>query len=721
MLMKTLAVLSLIPVGTVAVGQTVDFSDWPPESYFVKSLAAGVQAILDTQDAATGKFGSKPWVCGDQNVIYPLSVAWATQHADNPWYHDARLLEAIGKGGAALVDEQDPQGRWEFRKKDNSTWGQIYMPWTYSRWIRAYELIRDALPEATRQKWEGGLLKGFRGIRAYMDGEVHNIPCHHAMGLYTAGVCFRNDDWKTSARKFMAKVVDKQDTAGFWSEHYGPVVTYNTVYVEALGIYYTYSKDPVVLPALQRASVFHANGLWPDGSAVSCIDERVIYEKGVRVPSVGFTWSAEGRGYVVKQMKDWSRGGERLLGAELAADMLRYAGKGDIKTPPSAADKSSSVLGNDEALFCREKPWAWAYSAYACKPSTSRWIQDRQNHVDVFHDAMGLVAGGGNTKLQPYWSTFTVGDPSLLKHTPGDENPNFVPDVALHWTADAGALAKEGDVSSLQLRYRDIACTITAAPTADGGLALTYKAPTDAGVQAHVPLMYRGATVELGSGKKLRLAGGELSIAAADTGGSLLWKGLKVTLPTGASLRWPAKQHNPYTKDGSSTIEAAKLVIVLPFEGGVEEQTVTLSYQPVPPFEGVVFDARQIPSVSETGTRTKPLDDLGSQFLGATKAGESITFTVPVEKAGEYELLGEFVLASVYGTVQVSLDGQALGKPFDAYCEGVDGDGERVSFGEVDLTQGEHKVKVEIVGRNEKATQYFFSVKRWLLRPVAAG
>ncbi len=61
----------------------------------------------------------------------PLAAAWSIKDPANPYYHDKKLLAAIGKGGEALVDAQDKDGMWLFRKKDNSTWGQIYMPWTY--------------------------------------------------------------------------------------------------------------------------------------------------------------------------------------------------------------------------------------------------------------------------------------------------------------------------------------------------------------------------------------------------------------------------------------------------------------------------------------------------------------------------------------------------------------------------------------------------------------
>ena len=118
---------------------------------------------------------------------------------DNPWYHNPKLLRAIMAGGDALVDDQDPKGMWTFRKKDGSTWGQTYMPWTYSRWARADLLVKDAMPPERRAKWAKGLIKGFEGISKTCLGRVHNIPSHHAMGLYAAGIALNREDWKKQA------------------------------------------------------------------------------------------------------------------------------------------------------------------------------------------------------------------------------------------------------------------------------------------------------------------------------------------------------------------------------------------------------------------------------------------------------------------------------------------------------------------------------------------
>jgi hypothetical protein len=136
-------------------------------------------------------------------------------------------------GGDALIDDADAEGKWVFRKKDGSTWGKIYMPWTYSRWIRAYAVVRDAMPPARRARWEKALRLGYAGIsRELRKARLVNIPAHHAMGLYFAGRLLNEPAWSKQAAEFLHRVVAQQHADGYWSEHVGPVVLYNTVYCE---------------------------------------------------------------------------------------------------------------------------------------------------------------------------------------------------------------------------------------------------------------------------------------------------------------------------------------------------------------------------------------------------------------------------------------------------------------------------------------------------------
>lgn len=452
-----LLIIAALAIGAAAAGcaQTGEFDTWPPRQYFIESLVDDVPGYLRAYHPDTGRFGSEPWVCGDQNVIFPLAVAWSLDDPANPYYHSEEVLAAIAGGGEALVDAQDDAGRWRFDKKDGSYWGQIHMPWTYSRWIRAYQLVRDALPADSRAKWEQGLQLGFRVMAQYFpESSVHNIPLHRAMALYIAGECFDNADWRERARQFMPKAIAEQDPVGFWSEHSGPVIGYNFVYVEALGIYYAHSQDPAVLEALRRSAHFHSAVLLPNGSSVAAIDERQVYGSGVDLGNVGFSFTPEGRGFLLSQLAAYNTPERRLVGGDYAASMLLDAEAGAAIMPGEIGEDGVVVLGDSDALIRRGEPWSWCLSGYAAAVSDSRWIQDRQNLIDLYHADLGLIAGGGNTKLQPYWSTFTVGDPSLLAHTPGDQNPDFSPDgIDLQWTPTDATVSRDGAVTRLDLSF----------------------------------------------------------------------------------------------------------------------------------------------------------------------------------------------------------------------------------------------------------------------------
>ncbi|MBN1418561.1 MAG: hypothetical protein JXP34_07265 [Planctomycetes bacterium] len=104
-------------------------------------LVKQVPGILKGFDPATGRFGSGIWICQDQHPMFPLAVAYATKSDRNPYHEDPEILRVIVKSGDPLIEEADARGQWVFRKKDGSTWGNIWMPWTWSlpktpSWLR---------------------------------------------------------------------------------------------------------------------------------------------------------------------------------------------------------------------------------------------------------------------------------------------------------------------------------------------------------------------------------------------------------------------------------------------------------------------------------------------------------------------------------------------------------------------------------------------------------
>lgn len=543
-------------------------------------LRTQIPDILATQDPGTGRFGTEPFIVNDQNVMWPLAVAWATEPADgreNPYHHDPRLLDAIIAAGDALIEVADADGMFEFRKKDNSTWGQIHMPWTYSRWIRAWGVIRDAMPDERRETWDAALtLACDRIIAQSITHPVRNIPAHHAMGVYRASQVLGREDWQQAAVDYLHQVVDDQDPGGFWSEHHGPVVRYNFVYVDVLGCYYGMSGDAYVLPALERAAEFHAGLTYPDRTPVETVDERNPYghrsaSENVGFPaaiSVGFFAGPIGRGYQRWLIDAWRAAGDPVP-ADIAASIVAYGQHGHADPPIAELPERRFVVGDGDALVQRSEPWFVALSTYHGQqaPPRNRWIQDRQAHLSIFHDQVGLVLSGSNTRLQPRWSTFTVGDVALLAQHPGDEDPDFSTVPGLEHLPSSVRLAPDG--LGIDLVYGEgVGCTVRIElPDTDGGASVVRYGLTDAadrevaahaGFIAHVGEPWRaGDHHGVLDERPIRLTGREC-------GGRFSHHGWHLELPDDAVVAWPVRGHDPYTKDGSSAIESARIVVTLP-------------------------------------------------------------------------------------------------------------------------------------------------------------
>lgn len=569
---------------------------WQPESQLLAHLDEAVTATLSTQKS-NGQFGDEPWISTDQNVLLSLAAAWvlpgSRHHGSEP------VLDAIGRGGLALAEAQDEQGMWEFRKKDGSEWGPIRMPWAYSRWMRARRLVGDALPTDVRAAWDDGLQLGFAGIhdelqivdeeqmsdadvaaarrdaaasQAYRFVRIHNIPAHHAMGLYCAGLVYERADWQERASAYLRAVADAQSEHGWWAEHGGPVVAYNFVYVDALGVYASMSGDDGVEPALERAARYHAEFTYPDGSAVETVDGRNPYKPGVQLGNCGFTRTPAGRGWLARQHQLFLDGGG-TFDADYAAGLLLFGTDGSTESPAGERQAHQYAMG-DLATTCRQGPWFVCLSAIATPIPVGRFGQDRQNFLSLFHDRAGLIVGGGDTKLQPLWSSFTVGDVSLLSHTPGDEDPDFAARDGLWHVPDAASLVA-GSTSAIELTYGGVTCRLSV-DISDPDTAVIDLSQAGGGddVGAHL-------TFPVSLEQPLHTADGDRALdesAWLIDGGDDVWVGQgnwRIDVPDGGCCQWPVLPHNPYRKDGHATIEEARLVLSVPLAAG-ESRRVTV-------------------------------------------------------------------------------------------------------------------------------------------------
>lgn len=564
----------------------------------LESVERQVDGILKIYHPG-GRFGTEPWIVRDQEVILPLAVGLTTP--ESRYFGDAEVLRAVAEGGRFLTEQQDKLGMYVFRKKDGSTWGDIYMPWTYLRWVFTFGLIREYLQPEDLEIWETGLLRGYEGIAAteltVESGRyrghpppkgpptpgvakpwLHNIPTHHAAGLFKAGILFERPEWKTKARDYLHLIVAEQIEDGWWTERSGPVVVYNQVYLDSLSIYYHTSGDGLVGAALERGNRYHYHTTYPDGSFIETFDERnytypvAVMESpdGNRTyhpPLVkmhpGLYASAEGRALIAFLLEIHARRGSPIPNAEM---MLLFQPEEPFSTD-GAVLEPEFTMGSD-AVVLRDGPWVNTFSAYTAERTSNRFIQDRQNFFSLFHQSIGLLFGGGNTKIQPLWSTLTVGHPGLVSPVGSTADSELVPDSDLDYVAETARLLRTASGRGVRLESAgailELQVILISDERAEVRIRLLRAAPDGRPACCHIPLIpYPGERVGFADETEHELEEDPWVVEGVS---AFDYCGWHFSVEPRGKMIWPARAHNPYTKDGHSALGEARLVLSLPLD-----------------------------------------------------------------------------------------------------------------------------------------------------------
>lgn len=95
------------------------------------------------------------------------------------------------------------------------------------------------------------------------------------------------------------------------------------------------------------------------------------------------------------------------------------------------------------------------------------------------------------------------------------------------------------------------------------------------------------------------------------------------------------------------------------------------------------------------------------------KPGDRLVLGLPVALTGRYELKAQLTKARDYGIVRLYLDGGPLGGPVDLFNPSVTPSG-AISLGVHELTQGGHRLTVEITGARQEAVKAYMFGLDWL-------
>ena len=97
------------------------------------------------------------------------------------------------------------------------------------------------------------------------------------------------------------------------------------------------------------------------------------------------------------------------------------------------------------------------------------------------------------------------------------------------------------------------------------------------------------------------------------------------------------------------------------------------------------------------------------QLFFPPNAKGTITFRLPVAAPGSYRMDLYATRAPDFGRVRVFLDGESLGAVFDAYAPVVIPSGQ-VTLGTSNLTQGTHRLRIDMVGKNPASANFGFGL-----------
>jgi len=100
------------------------------------------------------------------------------------------------------------------------------------------------------------------------------------------------------------------------------------------------------------------------------------------------------------------------------------------------------------------------------------------------------------------------------------------------------------------------------------------------------------------------------------------------------------------------------------------------------------------------------------------RPGHKLDLALPIKTTGKHELSVVLTKAPDYAIVQFYLDGKKVAEPIDLYNPQVVPT-EPITLGTHELTAGEHRLTVEIVGANQQAVKsYMFGIDSLIIKPT---
>lgn len=514
-------------------------------------LNAEQGSTLETIEARTG------WRYFPSSIM-ASSVLYAKKHPANKHYHDPRMLALSIRIGDLLADENE-KGRFEPRLGSN---------WDTYMWLEAYRLLQNELGEERKERWKKEIIKLLSPLEerciALVNTAWYNVPflntspnhfSIYASELFLAGKVFGIKSWEKIGASIMHRfAVEEISADGFWGEHNHtlPTTGYNYLTLSSVALYWEHSRDPAVLPALGRVTGFHKYFTYPDGTPVEVINDRNRFWEVSPWGQFGFSHFPAGRRYAQFLTGFFSSENMKMdvLG-RIAQDALYYH-EGPMEPIPQ--DQANYHLQMSVPAGIRKtKPWVVAYSGLmATQAVNNTFFLDRQGHLSIFHEKLGLIITGANSKRQPELATFSEKIDGHIFHLPINSR------LQMSDTADRLSLA-------FNTFFSDIYVPTPSGKELKFRFAIHGKGTPSEETKLNLQLCLKaGEILETATGKKIILGNEKIELSSEDIGAWIRHHGWTLKMDPTARLSWPVYPHNPYANGPETGLDKAVGVLSVP-------------------------------------------------------------------------------------------------------------------------------------------------------------
>lgn len=515
-----------------------------PEAYF-KLMEAEVKAL--PRDKLEPNLG----------VMFSAAILYSKAHPANHLLGDKSLLDLalrIGDLHAARCAKDT-----EENKQDNE--------WEIHFWLDTYRLLEKELGTERQALWKREIEKiaqWFAGQVAYriefprfQSPYIRTSTNHLALfssTTYLAGLALHNKEWEhLGARALHRLAAEEQTPDGYWGEHTdnGPATGYNYLTMACVALYFEHSGDKAALEALRRAANFHVNFTWPDGTPVETINGRNRYWAVSPWGQFGFSHWPDGRRYAefLTQIISTRRLSSRDLG-RMAQNCL-YFHEGPTSPIPQDVSNSAYRMGV-QAGIRKSGPWTVCISGLVDTPIESQFTLDRQGNLSIYHQKLGLILTGANSKNQPQLATFA------------EKSQGHTVTIPL-----SARLRMQDDRDRLGLGFNTFFAELTI-PKPDDKKVSAHFAITETGrgrlqdAQCNLQLcLKQGEALETAK-TKIKLEEKPIVLGPEELGGIIRHHGWTMRVDPTARLVWPVMPFNPYANGPEKKLSNAVGALTVP-------------------------------------------------------------------------------------------------------------------------------------------------------------